>query len=308
MLEITNKEKLAKDITRITIEAPLIARKAKAGQFVVVINDDKGERIPLTLADWDSGKGRISLIFQEVGFSTRKLSTRNIGDSIEHILGPLGHPTEIRKLGRIICIGGGVGVACVFPVSRAFKQAGNYVVGIIGARSKELLILENEMKQVCDELHITTDDGSYGKKGFVTDILKEILSVNAKEVTTFGANVNLIYATGPLVMMRAVSELTQPFKVKTMVSLNPIMVDATGMCGSCRCTVGGEAKFACVDGPDFDGHLVDFSELEIRLNQFKPQEQQIRDSSCASAEGSSPRLVSLRLRSAFGGNRKSVPK
>ena len=180
---------------------------------------------------------------------------------------PLGHPTEIKKLGRVICIGGGVGIAEIFPVSRAFKEAGNNVMGIIGARSKELLILEKEMKTTCDELYITTDDGSYGRKGFVTDVLKEILTPNPKLQTP-----NLIYAIGPIVMMGAVSELTRPFKIKTIVSLNPIMVDATGMCGSCRCSVGGEAKFACVDGPDFDGHLVDFEELGKRLNLFKELE------------------------------------
>jgi ferredoxin--NADP+ reductase len=289
MFKIINKEKLAKDITRITVEAPYIARKAKAGQFVVVINDEKSERIPLTLADWDSHRGTISLIFQEVGYTTQKLSARNIGDSIEHILGPLGHPTAVSEFGRVICpstnsgqitlsesrrvicIGGGVGIAEIFPVSRAFKKAGNYVVGVVGARSKELLILENEMAQACNELHITTDDGSYGRKGFVTDILKELLAPSSQLPTP-----NLIYAIGPIVMMEAVAELTRPFKIKTIVSLNTIMVDATGMCGSCRCTVDNQAKFACVDGPDFDAHLVNFRELKIRLNQFKSQEQKIR--------------------------------
>jgi ferredoxin--NADP+ reductase len=183
----------------------------------------------------------------------------------------LGHPTEIKKFGRVICIGGGVGIAEILPVSRAFKQAGNEVIGIIGARSKDLLILENQMQPVCNLLYITTDDGSYGRKGFVTDVLKEILADKT------GKQTDLAYAIGPVVMMRAVSEITRAFKIRTIVSLNPIMVDATGMCGACRCTVGGESKFACVDGPDFDAHLVDFPELEKRINQFTKQEQIIRD-------------------------------
>jgi ferredoxin--NADP+ reductase len=254
------------------VEAPLVAKKAQVGQFVVLIIDEKGERIPLTLADWDRPKGTITLVFQEVGFSTRKLAAKEAGDSIGHILGPLGHPTEVKKFGRVICIGGGVGVAEVFPVSRAFKEAGNYVVGIIGARSKELLILENEMSRVCDELQVTTDDGSYGRRGFVTDVLKELLA-HSSQLTAH----SLVYAIGPVVMMRAVSEITRPLNIKTIVSLNPVMVDATGMCGSCRCVIGGETKFACVEGPDFDAHQVDFQELEKRINQFKDQEQQIRD-------------------------------
>ena len=270
MFRITNKEKLAEDITRINVEAPLIAKKAQAGQFVVLIADEKGERIPLTLADWDRSRGIITLIFQEVGFTTRKLAAKNVGDLIGHILGPLGHPTQVQKFGRVICVGGGVGVAEIFPVSRAFKEAGNQVVGIIGARGRELLILEKEMREVCYELHITTDDGSYGRKGFVTDVLTEMLIPNSQFPIP-----NLIYAIGPVVMMRAVSEITRPLKIKTIVSLNPIMVDATGMCGSCRCVIGGETKFACVDGPDFDAHLVDFQELEQRINQFKDQEQKI---------------------------------
>ncbi|MBL7081653.1 MAG: sulfide/dihydroorotate dehydrogenase-like FAD/NAD-binding protein [Candidatus Omnitrophica bacterium] len=275
MFKITNKERLAKDITKIVVEAPLIAKKAKAGQFVVVINDDKGERIPLTMADWDRQRGIITLILQDVGFTTHKLAAREIGNCIAHILGPLGHATEIKKLGQVICIGGGVGIAEILPVAGAFKQAGNDVVSIIGARNKELLILEEEMRAVCNELYITTDDGSYGRKGFVTELLKEIL--DGKTDKRANRQTHLIYAVGPIVMMRAVSDLTRPFRIKTIVSLNTIMVDATGMCGSCRCSVGDQAKFACVDGPDFDGHLVNFQELGKRVNQFKAQEQIIRD-------------------------------
>lgn len=267
MFKIINKAKLSATVTQLEIEAPLIAKKALPGQFVVVVNDEKAERVPLTLADWDASKGTIKLILQEAGFSTRKIAAGKPGDYIEHVLGPLGHPTAVEKIGRVICVAGGVGIAEILPVSSAFRKVGNYVIGIIGARSRELLILDKEMKACCDELHITTDDGSFGRKGLVTDVLKDLLVEKT----------NLVYAIGPVIMMRAVSELTRSPGIKTIVSLNPIMVDATGMCGSCRCTVKGEARFACVDGPDFDGHLVDFQELQERINQFKKQEQQIRD-------------------------------
>ena len=275
MFKIIDKEDLAKDVTQILVEAPQVAKKAKAGQFVVVVIDEKSERIPLTLADWDKAGGTITLIFQEVGFTTKKLGTLNEGDYIQHILGPLGHPTEIKKLGTVICIGGGVGIAEVYPISRALKEAGNRVLGIIGSRSKELLILEDKMQNICDELFITTDDGSYGRKGFVTDALKELFEVVEKSTHTMYPD--LVYCVGPLPMMKAVSELTRSYKIKTIVSLNPIMVDATGMCGSCRCTVGGKTVFGCVDGPDFDAHQVDFDELEKRLNLFKNQENSFKD-------------------------------
>jgi len=275
MHKIIYKEDLAPDITRIVVEAPQIAKKANAGQFVVVIIDDKGERIPLTLADWDKNKGSITLILQKVGYTTKRLGALNKGDNIQHILGPLGHPSEIKELGTVICIGGGVGIAEVYPVSRAFKTAGNRVIGIIGSRSKELIILENEMKQCCDELFITTDDGSSGRKGLVTDILKELFDVIEKSTQT--KNPDLIYAIGPVPMMKAVSELTKEYKIKTIVSLNPVMVDATGMCGACRCSVAGKTVFGCVDGPDFDGHLVDFDELKKRLYLFKEQEDNFKN-------------------------------
>jgi len=272
MSRVIHKEDLAKDITKIIVEAAQIAKKAQAGQFAVVIIDEESERIPLTLADWDKNKGAITLIFQKVGFTTKRLGALNVGDSIQHILGPLGHPTEVRKIGTVVCIGGGVGIAEVYPVSRAFKEAGNRVLGIIGARSKELLILESEMRETCDELFITTDDGSYGRKGFVTDTLKELLEIIEKSTHT--KYPELVYCIGPVAMMRAVSELTRSYKIKTIVSLNPIMVDATGMCGSCRCTVGGKTVFGCVDGPDFDAHQVDFDELEKRIKLFESQERQ----------------------------------
>ncbi|MBU1905453.1 MAG: sulfide/dihydroorotate dehydrogenase-like FAD/NAD-binding protein [Candidatus Omnitrophica bacterium] len=274
MYKIIEKKELNQEVTEIIVESPLIASKAKAGQFVVLILDDTGERIPLTLADWDRDLGRITLILQKVGFTTKRLAALKAGDDIEHILGPLGHPTEIENLGEVYCVGGGVGIAEVYPVSRAFKDAGNRVVGIIGARSKDLLILEKKMKDVCDELLITTDDGSYGHKGFVTDVLKDFLEVIEKSTQTkYPA---LVYAIGPVVMMQAVSELTKVYGVKTIVSLNPVMVDATGMCGSCRCTVDGKTVFGCVDGPDFDGHKVDFKELEKRLKLFVTQERKVK--------------------------------
>jgi ferredoxin--NADP+ reductase len=274
MLRITNKEDLAKDIAKIIVEAEQIAKKAKPGQFVVVIVNESGERIPLTLADWNKDKGTITLIFQKVGFTTQKLGGMKIGDSIEHILGPLGHPTEINNLGTVICIGGGVGIAEVYPVSRAFKEAGNRVIGILGARTKELIILEKEMKSICDELFVTTDDGSYAKKGLVTDVLKELLEVIEKSTHT--KYPNLVYCIGPVPMMKAVADLTRDYQIKTIASLNPIMVDATGMCGSCRCTVEGKTVFGCVDGPDFDAHKIDFEELKLRLNLFKEQEDSLK--------------------------------
>jgi len=274
MFRIISKEDLAKDVTKIIVEAPQIAKKAKAGQFVVVIVNELGERIPLTLADWDRDKGAIALIFQKVGFTTQKLGEMKVGDSIEHILGPLGHPTEINNLGTVICIGGGVGIAEVYPVSRAFKEAGNRVIGIIGARTKELIISEKEMKEICDELFVTTDDGSYARRGLVTDTLKELLEVIEKSTHT--KYPDLVYAIGPVPMMKAVADLTRDYQIKTIASLNPIMVDATGMCGSCRCTVEGKTVFGCVDGPDFDAHKIDFEELKLRLQLFKEQEGMLK--------------------------------
>jgi len=265
---------LAKDTIKIVVEAPVIAQKARAGQFVAVVVDKRGERIPLTLADWDKENGAITLIFQKVGFSTKKLGALAEGSKIEHILGPLGHPTKIEGVDSVVCIGGGVGAAEVYPVSRAFKEAGSRVIGIIGARSKDLLMLEDEMRAVCDELFVTTDDGSYSRKGFVLDVLKELFE--AIEKSTHTKYPDLVYAIGPVAMMQAVSSFTKEFEIKTIVSLNPIMVDATGMCGSCRCTVGGKTVFGCVDGPDFDGHQVDFDELQQRLKLFEAEEGRLR--------------------------------
>jgi ferredoxin/flavodoxin---NADP+ reductase len=273
MHKIIRKEELAKDTTQITIQAEAIAAKARAGQFVAVIVDETGERIPLTIADWDAQAGTITLIFQQVGYTTRKLASLAVGDPVAHILGPLGHPTEVKMFGTVVCVGGGVGVAEVYPVSRAFSQAGNNVIGIIGAREKSLLILEGRMRSVCNQLRVVTDDGSYGTKGLVTDALKEIFDTPDKSAHT---NPDLVYAIGPVPMMKAVAECTRPLGIKTIVSINPIMVDATGMCGACRCTVGGKTVFGCVDGPDFDGHAVDFDELQKRLGFFKEQERGLK--------------------------------
>jgi ferredoxin/flavodoxin---NADP+ reductase len=270
MFKIISKEELNESVTRITVEAEDVAAKAMAGQFAVLIVDETGERIPLTLADWDKVKGTITMIFQKVGFTTNRLGRMNIGDSIAHILGPLGHPTEIKNVGTVVCIGGGVGIAEVLPVSRAFKEIGNRVIGIIGSRTKDLVILETEMRKICDELFITTDDGSAGRKGLVTDILKGLLE--SSERSTHTIYPGIVYAIGPVPMMKAVAELTRGCGIKTIASLNPIMVDATGMCASCRCTVAGKTVYGCVDGPDFDAHEVDFDELQKRLRTFKDEE------------------------------------
>lgn len=271
MFGIINKEELTKDTTKLVIEAPQIAKKTRPGQFVVVIINEKGERIPLTLTEWDKNKGLVTLIVQKVGFSTKELAALTAGENLLNILGPLGHPTEIKNLGTVLCMGGGVGIAEVYPVTRAFKAAGNRVLGILGVRAKELLILEKEMKEICDELFITTDDGSYGQRGLVTDVLRELLGVIEKSTHT--QYPNLVYCVGPIQMMKAISELTRAYKIKTVVSLNPIMVDATGMCGSCRLTVDGQTLFGCVDGPDFDGHKVDFEQLSKRLKLFADLER-----------------------------------
>ena len=265
MHTIYSKKTLAPEIKEIEISAPRIAQKAKAGQFVIIVVEESGERIPLTLAGWNRKEGTIKLIFQEVGFSTKQLGQLKKRDSINAILGPLGKPTEIKKIGTIICIGGGVGIAEVYPVSREFAKAGNEVIGIIGSRSKDLIILEKEMKETCSQLYITTDDGTYGQKGFVSEVLNKLFEAKKK--------IDEVYAIGPVPMMSAISELTRPHKIKTVVNLNPVMVDATGMCGSCRVTVSGKTYFGCVDGPEFDGHQVDFKELKSRLNLFKEQEE-----------------------------------
>ena len=273
MFKIIKKENLNSDITRITVEAACIAQKAQAGQFVVIIIDEKGERIPLTLADWDKEEGTLTLIFQKAGFTTRRLAKLEIGQELRHILGPLGHPTEAKNLGQVYCVAGGVGAAEIYPVARAFKQADNRVICIVGSRNKDLLILEDVLRGSCDELFITTDDGSYGRRGLVTDVLKDLFA--AIENSTQTQYPDLVYCIGPVPMMRAVADFTRGYSVTTIASLNPIMVDATGMCGACRCHVAGKTAFACVDGPDFDAHQVDFGELSQRLKAFKQEEKEI---------------------------------
>ena len=267
MFTVLEKKVLADEIKLFEVHAPQVAKRAKAGQFIILRVDEKGERIPLTIADYDREKGTITIVFQEVGKTTRVLGTLNKGDSILDFAGPLGMPSHIEKTGRVVCIGGGVGVAPIYPITRALREAGNHVTGIIGARNKEILFWEDKMRQVAGELFITTDDGSYGRKGFVTDVLKELIEKN-------NCMPDLVVAVGPLPMMKAVSMLTREYGVKTIVSLNSIMVDGTGMCGACRVTVGGETRFACVEGPEFDGHLVDFDEMSLRARFFQKEEQQ----------------------------------
>lgn len=266
----TIAESSATKITELKIHAPLIAAKILPGQFIVVMVKEEGERIPLTVVDKDLRAGSITLIVQEIGFSTRLLGSMQVGDSLYAIVGPMGHATEIKNFGNVILIGGGVGIAELYPLVRAMKRAGNDVTTILGARTKELLLLENELKAVSDQFYITTDDGSYGKKGFVTDILKQLL--NNQQQTM---NYQLIYAVGPIPMMRLVSEVTKEFNIKTIVSLNTLMVDATGMCGGCRVKIGDKVKFSCVDGPEFDGHLVDWEELVKRTKTYVEKESHI---------------------------------
>jgi len=272
MYKIVDKKQLASGITALDIEAPLIAEKAMPGQFVVVIADEKSERIPLTIADWDKQEGWIRIIVQEAGFSTKKITNFSKGKNLFGVLGPLGHPSPVRKVGNFIGIGGGVGIAEMFPVARGYKEASNRVLTIIGARDKDTLILEDKLKSVSDELFVATDDGSKGEKGFVTDVLKKILDSH-KELNKDNT---LIYAVGPVKMMEAVAKLSRDKNIKTLVSLNPIMVDATGMCGACRVVVGGKTRFACVEGPEFDAHEVDFKSLLKRLDQHKNLEHKCK--------------------------------
>ncbi|MBS7526200.1 sulfide/dihydroorotate dehydrogenase-like FAD/NAD-binding protein [Fusibacter paucivorans] len=264
MYKITEKKNLGNQIIQIDVHAPSIASKALAGQFIIVRQDEFAERIPLTIADYNREKGTITLVFQAVGFSTQALMTLSEGNTILDVVGPLGMPTEIEQYGTVVCIGGGVGIAPVYPIAKALKAAGNRVIAIIGARNEELLFLEKEMASVSDVCYIATDDGSVGVKGFVTDLLQEVIQ---KE------SIDHLWAIGPMVMMKAVSETTRPFNIKTTVSLNPIMVDGTGMCGGCRVQIGTDTKFACVDGPEFDGHLVDFDLAMRRAAVYKEDEK-----------------------------------
>ncbi len=265
MYKILRREDLTPNIHLYKFEAPEVARKAKPGQFVVIRLDERGERIPLTVADWDEKEGSITVVCMEVGTTTQRLATLGTGDAITDFVGPLGRPTEIEKFGTVGCVAGGFAVAVVMPIARALKQKGNEVISILGARNKDLLFWEDELRRVSDQLIVTTDDGSYGRKGLVTEPLKEILGSNHK--------VDRVIAIGPSIMMKFCSLTTKPFGVKTIVSLNPIMVDGTGMCGCCRVSVGGVTRFACVDGPDFDGHQVDWDLLLARQKTYLGEEK-----------------------------------
>ena len=265
MYRILNKLRLAPAVHEYVIEAPEIARAAKAGQFIVLRLHERGERIPLTIAETNPQTGGVTIVVQEVGKTTREMGDKfNQGDRILDFVGPLGKPSEIENFGTVICIGGGLGIAPIYPIARALKDAGNTVLGIIGARSKDLLFYIDRMESACDELIVTTDDGSYGRKGFTSDPLQEVLAS--------GRKVDRVVVIGPAIMMKVCSDVTRPFGVPTVVSLNTIMIDGTGMCGGCRVEVGGETKFACVDGPEFDGHKVNF-DLLISRQRFYVEEE-----------------------------------
>lgn len=265
MNRILGKQQLSEDVYRMQVEAPLISRERQPGQFVIVqLDNDFGERIPLTIADADPASGSISLIFQAVGKTTHKLALKSEGDAIASVLGPLGKPTHIEKFGAVVCVGGGIGVAPLYPIAKGMKDAGNRLVVIMGARTRSLMILEEEMRRIADELILCTDDGSHGRKALVTEPLKEVCARDPKP--------DLAVAIGPPVMMKFCSEATRPFGVPTVVSLNTIMIDGTGMCGGCRVTVGGKTRFVCVDGPEFDGHAVDFDNMMKRLKSYKSLE------------------------------------
>jgi ferredoxin--NADP+ reductase len=265
---IISKEQLSPTIAKFVIRAPFVARKRRAGNFVIVRVVDNGERIPLTIVEGDAQEGTITLIVQAVGKTTKLLCSKEAGDHLVDVVGPLGNPTEIVKNSVVVCIGGGVGTAELYPIAKALREAGNKIYTIIGARTKDLIILESEMSQCSDSLFVTTDDGSYKRKGLVTHQLKDLIDAEVP--------IDAVYAIGPLPMMKAVSQLTQHYGIQTFVSLNAIMVDGTGMCGGCRVTIGGEMKFACVDGPEFDGHKVDFDEL-IKRNKTYVEYERLAD-------------------------------
>jgi len=266
MYDVVDRRDLAPGIHLLEIKAPLIAKRAKAGQFIMLMIDDKGERIPLTMADWNPSKGTVTIIALEAGKTTMQLGKLKVGDQLRSIVGPLGIETHTHNLGTVACVGGGIGIALMFPTVRAMKQAGNKVISIMGAKTKSLLIMENETKPFSDEIYPCTDDGTYGHHGFVSDVLKKMLDDKSRKI-------DVVYAVGPIIMMKVISDLTRPYGVSTIVSLNPIMVDGTGMCGSCRVLVDGKTKFGCVDGPDFDGHKVDFGLLIARNKRYLEEEK-----------------------------------
>ena len=273
MYRILKKQELSPGILEYDIEAPRVAKKALPGQFIVLRVNDEGERVPLTIADFDGEKGTVTILFQVVGASTELLASLKEGDSILDFVGPLGQPSELSDhMGTVVFVGGGIGVAPVYPIARAAHELGNKVISILGAKTKDILIFEERMRAISDEVLITTDDGSYGIKGFVTNAIEELIKR--------GEKIDQVTAIGPGVMMKSVAEATRPYGIKTIVSLNPIMVDGTGMCGGCRVQVGEETKFACVDGPEFDGHLVDFQGLMARGRMYRTQEAKEKDHIC----------------------------
>ena len=265
---VVAKRVLAQGVTLLEVEAPRVARKTLAGQFVMVRLDEQGERIPLTIAERHPEKGTIAIVFQAVGFTTRQLARLEVGDSLADVLGPLGRPTEVRRHGRVVCVAGGVGIAYIYPEIEAFSEAGNEILSILGARTRDLLFYLREIEALSSQVHLASDDGSVGHHGLVTEVLKNLIER--------GEHYDYCIAIGPIPMMRATVALTKQYRLPTLVSLDPVMVDGTGMCGSCRVTVGGEVKFACVDGPDFDGHLVDFDELAKRKLAFREEEARCR--------------------------------
>lgn len=271
MFKIVKKQVLNSSVTRMEIEAPYIAKKAKAGQFIIFRVDERGERVPLTIADSDAQRGTVTIIFQAVGRSTILLSQMNEGDCVQDFVGPLGTATNLEGYKKVCVVGGGVGNAIAYPSAKALFHLGAEVDVIAGFRSKDIVILEEEFKQVCSRLFVTTDDGSYGEKGFVTNKLQSLIDE--------GNQYDLVIAIGPIPMMKFVSKVTEPYHIKTLVSLNPIMIDGTGMCGGCRVNVGGQIKFACVDGPDFDGHQVNYDEL-IKRNTFYKEREHCDTESC----------------------------
>lgn len=268
--KILSKKELCPNQYEITIEAPYVVRNAKAGQFIIFRAEENGERVPLTIADVDKEKGELTIVFMAVGYTTKKLAELEVGDELVDLVGPLGKPTHIEKYGTVVCIAGGYGAAPCYLIAKAFKDAGNKVYMIMGARTKDLIFWQDKMKNACTELYVTTDDGSLGIKGFGTTVLKEIMERE---------KVDYAIAVGPMPMMRAVAEMTRGTGIKTEASMNPIMVDGTGMCGACRLTVGGETKFACVDGPDFDAHQIDFDEVINRTRIYKDEERK-RSENC----------------------------
>ena len=283
MYKIVRKQELNASVTLMEIEAPFVARKAKAGQFIIFRIDEMGERVPLTIAGYDREKGTVTIIFQKVGFSTNALGALKEGDYIHDFVGPLGKPTPVEGKKKVCVVGGGVGCAIALPSAKAFKAAGAEVTVIVGFRSKDIVILEDEFKAVADRLILMTDDGTYGRHGLVTQPLQELLEA--------GETFDEVLAIGPVPMMKFVCRTTQPFGVHTMVSLNPIMVDGTGMCGGCRVTVGGETKFACVDGPEFDGHLVDFAELTSRNGTYRDREAEVKENHVCRIESMGKALI-----------------